>query len=105
MANPVEDRRIRRVRPLITPDVLAEQVPASRQNFERVADSRRAIERILEGKDRRKIVIVGPCSIHDPKAAIEYASALKQRTKQFGNLLVVVRVYFEKQLMQMMPSL
>ena len=96
MDNPVEDRRIRRVRPLITPDVLAEQVPASRQNFELVADSRKAIERILEDKDKRKIVIVGPCSIHDPGAAIEYATALKQRTKQLDNLLVVVRVYFEK---------
>ena len=96
MSNSVEDLHIKRVRPLITPAVLAEQLPATQQNFDLVAQSRQAIEQILDGQDNRQIVIVGPCSIHDPNAAIEYAARLKQQTVQFTNLLVVMRVYFEK---------
>jgi 3-deoxy-7-phosphoheptulonate synthase len=96
MSNSVEDLHIKRVRPLITPAVLAEQLPATQQNFDLVAQSRRAIEKILDGQDNRQIVIVGPCSIHDPGAAIEYATRLRQRTAQLTNLLIVMRVYFEK---------
>ncbi len=76
----IDDLRISKIRPLITPAKLARELPATEQNSELVAESRSAIVRILDGKDNRQIVIVGPCSIHDPDAATEYALALKQQT-------------------------
>ena len=80
----------------MTPAMLAEEYPVSEKNLQLVTDSRCAIESILDGEDARRIVIVGPCSIHDPDAAIEYASKLKEQTVDLDNLLVVMRVYFEK---------
>lgn len=96
MTNSVEDLHIRRVRPLITPAILAEEYPATETNLQLVSNSRGAIENILDGKDSRRIVIVGPCSIHDPDAALDYARKLQEETAGMGNLLVVMRVYFEK---------
>ncbi len=96
MTNSVEDLHIRRVRPLITPAILAEEYPATETNLQLVSNSRGAIEKILDGKDSRRIVIVGPCSIHDPDAAVDYARKLQEETAGMGNLLVVMRVYFEK---------
>jgi 3-deoxy-7-phosphoheptulonate synthase len=96
MTNSVEDLHIRRVRPLITPAILAEEYPASEANLSLVAKSRAGIEAILDGKDSRRLVVVGPCSIHDPDAALEYATRLKKESESMGNLLVVMRVYFEK---------
>lgn len=96
MTNSIEDLRIRRVRPLITPAILAEEYPASEENLDLVSNSRASIEAILDGTDRRLLVIVGPCSIHDPEAAVEYATRLKEETMSLGNILVVMRVYFEK---------
>jgi 3-deoxy-7-phosphoheptulonate synthase len=96
MARPVEDRHITRVRPLITPAILAEEYPLSETSLALVSDTRGALENILDGEDSRLVVIVGPCSIHDPEAAIEYASLLKDQTSGLDNLLVVMRVYFEK---------
>ena len=96
MTNSVEDLHILRVRPLVTPALLAEELPASESNVELVSNSRRVIQDILDGKDNRQIVIVGPCSIHDPAAAIEYAERLKNETGRFENLFIVMRVYFEK---------
>ena len=96
MTHSVEDLRITRVRPLITPARLADEYPVSEENLQLVAAARCAIENILDGKDMRRIVVVGPCSIHDPGAAIEYASKLKEQTFGLDNLLLVMRVYFEK---------
>ena len=96
MTNSVEDLHIRRVRPLITPAVLAEEYPASEANLSLVSKSRAGIESILDGKDSRRLVVVGPCSIHDPAAAVEYATRLKKESDSLRNLLVVMRVYFEK---------
>lgn len=96
MTNSIEDLHIRRVRPLITPAILAEEYPASEENLQLVSNSRLSIEAILDGEDKRLLVIVGPCSIHDPDAAVEYASRLKEETRGLRNLLVVMRVYFEK---------
>ncbi len=96
MTKSVEDLHITRIRPLITPIRLADEYRVSEENLQLVADARCAIESILDGKDMRRIVIVGPCSIHDPDAAIEYASKLKEQTFGLDNLLVVMRVYFEK---------
>ncbi len=68
-----DDLRIRRVRPLIAPAILAEDVPLTEAASTVVANGRRSLEAILDGHDARLAVVVGPCSIHDPVAAIEYA--------------------------------
>ncbi len=92
-----DDLRISRVRPLLTPAILAEEVPADSDATELVASSRRAIEAILDGREPRLLVVVGPCSIHDPDAAREYASRLKAIADELSDsLLIVMRVYFEK---------
>ncbi len=96
MTNPIEDLHIRKIRPLMTPLNLSEEFPATKSGLELVARSRKQIESILDGTDPRGIVIAGPCSIHDPTAALEYASSLRESTRDLNNLLVVMRVYFEK---------
>ena len=96
MNTQVEDAHITKVRPLITPAVLIEEFTLKQSSLSLVRNTRGTIENILGGRDKKKIVIVGPCSIHDPDAAIEYAKALKVQTESFGNLLIVMRVYFEK---------
>ena len=88
-----DDLRISAVRPLIAPAVLAEEIPLGAASAEVVSENRRAIEAILDGKNRRLLVVVGPCSIHDPQAALEYAERLKPVAE---HLLVLMRVYFEK---------
>ncbi len=93
----VEHRHITRVRPLISPAVLAEEIEVTPEDEQRVADHRRAIENILDGTDPRKVVVVGPCSVHDPDAAMAYARKLSEGTAHLKKrLLIVMRVYFEK---------
>ncbi len=71
--------------------------PISEESSKLVFETRSKISKIISKEDRRLIVVVGPCSIHDPKAAIEYASMLKEESKQYEeNLEVIMRVYFEK---------
>jgi 3-deoxy-7-phosphoheptulonate synthase len=92
-----DDLRISAVRPLITPALLQEWLPASASAQEQVASSRAAISRVLHGADDRLIVIVGPCSIHDHAQALDYARQLKTQADALqGELLIVMRVYFEK---------
>ena len=92
-----DDLRIVRTHPLISPAVLGEEIPLTETASTRVYEARRAIEAIFDGKDTRLLVVVGPCSIHDPKAALEYASRLKPIADALnGTLLIVMRVYFEK---------
>ena len=92
-----DDLRISAVRPLIAPAVLAEEIPVGTGSAEVVSENRRAIEAILEGEDQRLLVVVGPCSIHDPQAALEYAERLKPVAERVAErLLVLMRVYFEK---------
>lgn len=82
---------------LINPEQLKQQVPASQQALETVAGGRLAIKKILDRQDPRLFLIVGPCSIHDPVAALDYASRLKALSAQVDDsLLLVMRVYFEK---------
>jgi 3-deoxy-7-phosphoheptulonate synthase len=89
--------RIRAVRPLITPALLQEWLPAPPAAQALVADSRAAISRVLHGQDDRLIVVVGPCSIHEREQALEYARKLKaEADRHRQDLLVVMRVYFEK---------
>ena len=93
----IDDTRIKAVRPLITPALLQEWLPAPDAAQALVESSRAALSRVLHGQDDRLIVVVGPCSIHDHGQAMEYAHALKAQADALGNdLIVVMRVYFEK---------
>jgi 3-deoxy-7-phosphoheptulonate synthase len=76
--------------------VLAEELPNTKAISATVSAGREAICAILDGRDQRRFVVVGPCSIHDPKAAVEYAEKLAAVRGQYPNLLLVMRVYFEK---------
>jgi 3-deoxy-7-phosphoheptulonate synthase len=82
---------------LPTPRQLQDRLPAPERSLRTVEDSRRVIREILDGRDHRLLVVVGPCSIHDPKAALEYARRLKTLADRVADrLYVVMRVYFEK---------
>jgi len=92
-----DDTRIDQIMELLPPVALMERYPLSATAEATVVDSRQAIHNILTDKDDRLLVIVGPCSIHDTKAALEYAAKLKTLRAQYaGELEVVMRVYFEK---------
>lgn len=82
---------------LVSPAELAEQIPLSDKTANFIIQSRKEIEAIINGEDDRLLVIIGPCSIHDTKAAVDYAKQLKLLHEQHKNeLLIVMRVYFEK---------
>jgi len=92
-----DDLRIRRIRPLLAPAILAEEIPLTSRSGDFVASARKTIEAILDGRDSRLLVVVGPCSIHDTKAALDYADrlrALAERARE--RIFLVMRVYFEK---------
>ena len=93
-----DDQRIKDVTPLPPPEHLIRFFPIAGTPVETLIDGTRdAVRRILKGDDDRLLVVIGPCSIHDPTAALEYARRLKaQRTKYADTLEVVMRVYFEK---------
>lgn len=92
-----DDLRIKDVRPLIPPAILLEEIPLTERASNVVADARTAIAAILAGDDDRLLVVAGPCSIHDPKAAIEYAERVKRIAEPLADVLfVVMRAYFEK---------
>ena len=97
MFHTTDDVRIGGLRPLIPPAILMEELPMTERASETVATARRHAERIIAGEDDRLLVIVGPCSIHDPEAALEYGGRLLECAQTLGDdLLVVMRVYFEK---------
>ena len=97
MLRRTDDLRIRDVRPLISPAILLEEIPVSDCASNVVSDARNAISGIIAGEDARLVVVVGPCSIHDTKAAFEYAGRLKEMAGPYrSQLLVVMRSYFEK---------
>ena len=92
-----DDLRIRWTRVVLPPVFLEEELPVTEKAAATVHDARTAICNILAGRDPRLLVVVGPCSIHDVKAAREYAQRLKDATPEFAReLLLVMRVYFEK---------
>ena len=92
-----DELRTARVDSLITPQTLADKFPISQKVAENVTASRKRIEQILSGQDPRLLVIVGPCSIHDIDAAIEYAKKLNAlREHHQDRLEIVMRTYFEK---------
>jgi 3-deoxy-7-phosphoheptulonate synthase len=94
---PTQDLRVTGYRPLMTPAALKEQMPCPPETAATVTQSRNQIEAVLSGTDRRLIVVVGPCSIHDPEAAMDYAKRLNRLRRDVADtLIVVMRVYFEK---------
>lgn len=92
-----DNLRITRLNALIAPGLLLEQLPLDEAIAEHIDQSRIQASDIIHGKDDRLMVIVGPCSIHDPTAALEYATKLKSIvTNYVDDLFIVMRVYFEK---------
>ncbi len=92
-----DDVRINKIKDLLPPIALLERFPASEKATKSVVSGRSAIHNILNHKDDRVLVIIGPCSIHDPKAALEYGQRLVElRNKYKDTLEIVMRVYFEK---------
>src|SRR5262252_8249624 len=97
MVRLTDDLRITQVRPLIPPAILLEEIPISERAANLVADTRVAVANVLDGLDPRLVVVVGPCSIHDPAAALDYAKQLLPLAARYtGQLLVIMRSYFEK---------
>lgn len=94
---PLSDLRVLSAEILPAPRAVMLENPASPQAMHTVAEGRRVVQAILEGSDPRLFVVVGPCSIHDPAAALEYARRLKALADEVSStLFVVMRVYFEK---------
>ena len=94
---PTDDLRIGAIKKVMSPRQLSEEIPVEAKVAETVIAARSGIGRILSGEDDRLLVVVGPCSIHDPDAAREYAERLsKQQQALSDRLLIVMRVYFEK---------
>ncbi len=92
-----DDLRIREIKELLAPSHVLGEFPITERAARTVYETRQAIHRILHGADDRLLVIIGPCSIHDVKAAKEYAEKLKEAKDRLDtDLLVVMRVYFEK---------
>jgi 3-deoxy-7-phosphoheptulonate synthase len=93
----VTDVRIKSVRPLISPAILEDELPLSEALARHIQDFRRQVANIVMGKDDRLLVLVGPCSVHDTQAALDYAKRLKPLAEELSkDLLIVMRVYFEK---------
>ncbi|QGJ67602.1 3-deoxy-7-phosphoheptulonate synthase [Xanthomonas oryzae pv. oryzae] len=92
-----DDLRIRKIEALAPPSQLLSLLPCDERASETVTNARAALHKILHGRDDRLAVVIGPCSIHDPVAAMEYAQRLRPLRDQFGDALeIVMRVYFEK---------
>jgi len=97
MSTNTDDLRIQNLRELVVPEALIAELPAEGPLAEHVNASRGVIQSILEQADDRLVVVVGPCSIHDPDAAMDYATRLKTRADEVAeDIFVVMRVYFEK---------
>ena len=97
MSQNTDDERIAGYRPLIPPAILMEELPVSEKASNTISKARTDIEKIIRGQDDRLLVVAGPCSIHDTKAALEYADLLGEYRVRFKNELhLIMRVYFEK---------
>lgn len=92
-----ENLRIRSVRAVSTPAAVQAELPLSEKAAQTTLDARNEVQAVLRGQDDRLLVVVGPCSIHDPAAALDYAERLATlRTELADRLLILMRVYFEK---------
>jgi 3-deoxy-7-phosphoheptulonate synthase len=93
----VRDTRIIGYEPLLSPAALLAELPLAEAEAQTVERTRTEVRAVLDGTDDRLLVVTGPCSVHDPKAALDYAARLVQlRDRHSGDLLIVMRVYFEK---------
>jgi 3-deoxy-7-phosphoheptulonate synthase len=93
----VRDQRIERAVPLVTPERLLAEMPLGPQRAKAVVDGRAQVSAVLDGADDRLLVVVGPCSVHDADAALDYARRLAETAERLGDeLLIAMRVYFEK---------
>lgn len=93
----LDNQRTTSMSPLISPALLRQEFPVSDGVAETVARGRAATTSVLDGTDDRLIVVVGPCSVHDPEAALDYAIRLAEKAERLGDRLhVIMRVYFEK---------
>jgi 3-deoxy-7-phosphoheptulonate synthase len=92
-----DDLRIKEIKELAPPAHLLREFPCGEAASRTVFDARNAVHAILHGRDDRVVVVIGPCSIHDPRAALEYAQRLRvERERLAADLEVIMRVYFEK---------
>ena len=92
-----DDLRIIETQELSTPEDVRKELPITELSAKTILDSRKTIENILDEKDDRIFVVIGPCSIHDPVAAMDYAKKLKKISQDVSeNLFIIMRVYFEK---------
>ena len=97
MLKSTDDLRIRELREIRTPAEVVQEFPRTETATRTVLSTRHALHNILHGADDRLAVVIGPCSIHDPKAAVDYAGRLAELRRELsGSLEVVMRVYFEK---------
>ena len=95
--NLTDDVRIREIEEVIAPKRIIDEIPVSEEVSELVVNTRENIRKIIHGLDDRLLLIVGPCSIHDPEAAMDYAKRLlEERDKYKDSLELIMRVYFEK---------
>ncbi|KAF8824434.1 hypothetical protein HHX47_DHR8000359 [Lentinula edodes] len=92
----LQDRRVIGYDPLVQPALLRHEITSSASSHRTIASARYSAASILAGNDDRVLVIVGPCSIHSPDQALEYAHMLKAKIPTWSNLLIVMRAYFEK---------
>lgn len=95
--HPLSNRRIQRIDPLLSPQEMRAKISVPEKAYQTVIDGRKEVEAILDGIDDRFLLIVGPCSIHDPAAALDYAGRLMRLRKKYRNsFCIIMRVYFEK---------
>lgn len=93
----MSDVNIKSIRSLVKPAELLKQLPATTRQIQAVREARESISAILSSEDQRLLVVVGPCSIHDPVAALEYAALIAEARARFaGKLVIIMRTYFEK---------
>lgn len=97
MSYNTDDLRIREIKELSPPSHLMREFPCTTKISNVNYEARDAVHKIIHGEDDRMVVVIGPCSIHDPKAALEYVKRLKAERERFkGELEIIMRVYFEK---------
>lgn len=93
----LEDWRIKGYDPLTPPDLLQHEFPISAKGEENIIKARDSVCDILNGKDDRLVIVIGPCSLHDPKAAYDYADRLAKISEKLSkDLLIIMRAYLEK---------
>ncbi|TBU30893.1 3-deoxy-7-phosphoheptulonate synthase [Dichomitus squalens] len=92
----IQDRRVIGYDPLVQPALLRHEIVSSQRSLSTIASARFSAARILAGRDDRLLVVVGPCSIHSPAQAIEYAKLLKSKIPEWNNLLIIMRAYLYK---------